>query len=253
MRTYSAGAIVVKRIDLGEKDRILTLYTRERGKVSAVAKGSRRPGSKLSGASEPFTYARFLLDKGRDLDVVSQAEIKESFPTVKSDIKRVAYGVYMLELMQSFVDDADPDQELFDTMLSAMYVMESGADPELVARYFEVHLLDHLGYRPHYECCVRCSGEKFDPQSAFSPTLGGMVCADCGNAPADVVWVSRSVCSYIKALEECEPHKVGLLKFPSGARRDLAKMLKWHITYRLERKLKSTKFIDVVARLGETG
>ena len=253
MRTYSASAIVLKRIDLGEKDRILTLYTRERGKVSAVAKGARRPGSKLSGATEPLTYARYLLDRGRDLDVISQAEIRESFPRAKSEMKSVAYGVYMLELVHSFVDDSDPDQELFDTLLSAMYVLESGADPELVARYFELHLLDHLGYKPHYDCCVRCAGEKFEPQSAFSPALGGMVCGECGTIPADVVWVSRSVASYVKALEECEPHKLGLLKFPSGARKDLAKMLKWHISYRLERRLKSTKFIDAVARLEGAG
>ena len=100
MRTYSANAIVLRRIDLGEKDRILTLYTREHGKLSAVAKGSRRPGSKLAGASEPFTYSKMFLATGKDLDVLTQADIKESFPNVKSDIRSVAYGVYLLELTQ---------------------------------------------------------------------------------------------------------------------------------------------------------
>lgn len=246
MRTYSATAIVLKRIDLGDKDRIITVYAREQGKLSAVAKGARRPGSKLSGTCEPFTYAKMLLSRGRDLDVLSQAEIRESFPDVKRDIKRIAYGIYLLELVNHFVDERQPNPELFDTLLSSMYVLESGADPEITARHFELNVLTLMGYEPHFEACLRCGKPIGREKIAFSPSLGGIVCKSCGGAPEDAIWVPGAVTSYVRALLNTEPQKLKTLDFPLGARRDLARMLKWHIRYRLERDLKSAEFIQAI-------
>ena len=144
MRTYTASGIVLRRIDLGEKDRILTVFTKEHGKLSAVAKGSRRPGSRLSGASEPFTYSKMFLATGRDLDVLSQAEVKESFPNIKAAMASVAYAVYLLELADRFTEERHPNPELFDTLLSAMYVLESGTDPEIGRRLAKATLIGFL-------------------------------------------------------------------------------------------------------------
>lgn len=249
MRTYSASAIVLKRIDLGEKDRILTLFTREHGKLSAVAKGCRRPGSKLGGASEPFTYAKMFLSTGRDLDVLTQSEIKESFPNAKSAMASVAHGIYLLDLVNSFLDQRQPNPDVFDTLLSAMYVLESGTDPEITARYFEIQLLSILGYDPHVDVCLRCGRELGRDKVSFSPALGGIICPECGNAPTDAIRVAGAAASYVNALRRAEPHKLKELKVPKGARRDLAQMLKWHIRYRLEHDLKSVDFVDAIAGL----
>ncbi len=246
MRTYSANVIVLRRIDLGEKDRILTLYTREHGKLSAVAKGSRRPGSKLAGASEPFTYSKMFLATGKDLDVLTQADIKESFPNVKSDIKSVAYGVYLLELTHSFVEERQPNSEFFDTLLSSMFILESGTDPEITARFFELHLLSLLGYEPSFDACLRCGREIGREKVAFSPSLGGIACGECGSAPSDAIEVPGALASYVRVLRRTEPQKLNDLNIPLGARRDLAQVLKWHIRYRLEHELKSTEFIRAI-------
>jgi len=242
---------VLRRIDLGEKDRIITLFSREHGKLSAVAKGARRPGSKLSGACEPFTYSKMLLSSGRDLDVLSQAEIRESFPNVKSDIGAVAHGVYLLELVNSFVDQRQPNQDIFDTLLSAMYVLEGGTDPELAARYFEVQLLTVLGYEPHFEACLRCGRTPQREKVSFSPSMGGIICSNCGNAPSDAIVVPYAISSYVTALRSVEPHRIRELRFPKGARRDLARLLRWHIRYRLEHDLRSTDFIDALVGFGQ--
>ncbi|MCE5314226.1 MAG: DNA repair protein RecO [Armatimonadota bacterium] len=248
MRTYTASAIVLRRIDLGEKDRILTIYAREQGKLSAVAKGARRPGSKLAGASEPFTYSRMFLSTGRDLDLLTQADIKESFPNVKQSMAGIAYAVYMMELTNSFVDERQPNPELFDTLLSAMYVLESGTDPEITARYYEMGLLAVLGYEPHFETCLRCGKKVGRKKVAFSPALGGIVCNECGVPPNDTIWVPGAIVSYLRALKNAEPQNLKDMKFPQGALRDLAAMLRWHIRYRLEHELKSVDFIDAVAQ-----
>ena len=249
MRTYTASGIVLRRIDLGEKDRILTVFTKEHGKLSAVAKGSRRPGSRLSGASEPFTHSRMFLATGRDLDVLSQADVKESFPNVKAAMASVAHAIYLLELVDRFTEERHPNPELFDTLLSAMYVLESGTDPEITARYFELHLLGVLGYEPQFDACLRCARPTARERVAFSPSLGGVVCQECGDAPNDAIWVPGAAASYVKALRQAQPHLLKNLNVPPGARRDLARVLKWHIRYRLERDLKSTEFIQVIEAL----
>lgn len=247
MRSYTASTIVLRRIDLGEKDRIVTVLAREQGKLSAVAKGARRPGSKLAGASEPFTYSKMFLSSGRDLEVLTQAEIKESFPNVRQDITAVAYGLYILDLVNQFTDERQPHPEIFDTLLSVMYVLEGGADPEVAARYFELHLLEMLGYEPQFDACLRCGKSAEQGQIGFSPSHGGLVCDACGTLPSDVMWIPSALASYVNALRKVEPHKIKDLKFPKGARRDLANVLKWHIRYRLEHDLRSTDFIDSIA------
>ena len=248
MRTYAASGIVLRRIDLGEKDRILTVYTRELGKVSCVAKGSRRPGSKLGGASEPFTYSKMFLSRGRDLDILTQADIKESFPNVKADVRTVAYGVYMLELVSHFVDERQPNPDLFDTLLSSMYVLESGTDPEIATRHFELNVVSILGYEPQVDACVRCGKAIGRQKVAFSPSRGGLVCAKCGVAPNDAIWVPGAAASYVRALLRAEPQTLKDMNIPKPARRDLARILKWHIRYRLERELKTTEFLEAVGK-----
>ena len=250
MRTHTINAIVIRRTDLAEKDRILTLFSKESGRISAVAKGARRPGSRLGGASEPFTYSKMLISTGRDLDIIAQAEIIESFPNVKQNIDAVSYGIYMLELIGNFIDSEQANAQLFDNLLSAMYILESGTDPKLTTRYFELNMLDVLGYKPHFDVCLRCAGPIGIEKAVFSPSMGGMICKECGMPPNDAIWVSGAITSYFKALEETQPHKIKDLHFPKGAMQDLEKTLKWHIKYRLERKLKSSDVIDAILQKG---
>jgi len=253
MRTYATKGIVLRRIDLGEKDRILTIYTRKHGKLSAVAKGSRRPGSKLGGASEPFTYSNMLLAVGRELDVLTQAEVKESFPSVRGDIVRIAYGVYTLELVDHFTDTREPNPDLFDTLLSTMYILESGTDPEITGRYFEIQLLTLLGYEPHFDACLRCGRQPNLEHIAFSPSLGGIVCMRCSEPPGDAIIVPGAAASYVLALRRVGPHKLKDMTVPKGARRDLAHMLKQHIRHRLENDLKSTEFLRAISAFESNG
>lgn len=249
MRTYSASCIVLRRIDLGEKDRILTLLTREQGKLSAVAKGARRTGSRFGGASEPLTYCRLMLSTGRDLDIVTQAEIKESFPHVREDIRRIAYGLYMLELVNAFVDTRQPNPDIFDTLLSALYILESGTDAEVTARYFEIRLLSILGYEPHIDACLRCGRKPGLGKIVFSPPMGGFVCNECGETPKGAVEVSGAVASYITALRRAEPPQLQRMCVPNGARRDLSRIMRRHIRYQLESDLKSSEFIDAITAI----
>ncbi|MGQ9455757.1 MAG: DNA repair protein RecO [Armatimonadota bacterium] len=242
MKTYPTYGITIRRVDLGEKDRILTVYTKEYGKLSAVAKGCRRPGSKLAGPSEPLVHSKMLFAKGRDLDILTQAEVRDSFPAIRTNMGTVAHALYLLELVDKFTEEKQPNPELFDLLLSALYVLEAGTNPELATRYFELHLLNILGYEPHFETCLKCGKVPATKRIAFSPSMGGMLCKDCCTVK-DAIWIPPALASYVRVLKNAEPNILVKLDFPFGARCGLARVLGEHIRYRLESSLKSTEFL----------
>ncbi len=243
MKVYVDSGIVIRRIDLGEKDRILTIYTKEYGKLSAVAKGCRRPGSKLAGPSEPFVHSKMMFAAGRDLDILTQADVRESFPNIRRNVTTASYAIYILELVDKFTEERQPNSELFDLLLSGLYMLESETDPELTTRYFELQILKALGYEPHFEACLRCGNLPRSGRIAFSPSLGGIHCCSCSAVPNDAISIPVALVSYARVLKAVEPNRVRDLRFPTGARRDLARVLKWHIRYRLDSDLKSVNFL----------
>src|SRR4030043_59068 len=179
-RVYQTEAIIIKRIKLGEADRILTLYTPELGKLKAVAKGTRRTQSKLGGHVELLTHSRLMLARGRNLDIITQAQTINNFLPIKDDLERISRGLYIAELVDSFTGEHSEDRRLFDLVLEVLQQLSQFNDFELVLRYFELHLLDHLGYRPQLQQCTECNLSLQPEANFFSPSQGGVLCHDCG-------------------------------------------------------------------------
>src|SRR5919202_417621 len=146
VRVYTTEAIVLKRQNLGEADRIVTLYTPDEGKLRAVAKGVRRPASRLAGHLELFSLTLVQLARGRELDVVAQAETRQAFRNVREDLARTSQAYYALELVDRFT----------------------------------LHTLTALGYRPQLTQCVLCRAEIAPGPNCFSQPLGGVACVACG-------------------------------------------------------------------------
>ncbi len=249
-RTYRANAIVLRRINIGETDRIVTLYTREKGKLSAVAKGARKPISRLAGATELFTYGLYFLAVGRDLDIITQAEIKESFPRIRRDLQRIAHATYLTEMVNALVEEREHNYDLFDTLLSAMYLLEGEVDPEIVSRYFELQIMSLMGYRPELYHCLRCDSSPAGPGIIFSPSLGGMVCDECGPAPEDVVYLSGESADAMRFLLSAQPSQLKDLVLPPAVKEELFRAIRWYVRYRIDREIKSSEFIQTLAAIG---
>lgn len=248
-RTYRCQSIVLRRVNVGEADRIITLYTREKGKLAAVAKGARKGLSKLSGATELFTFGKYFLASGRELDILTQAEIKEPFPTIRTDLKRIAYATYFVELINNLIEEREPNYDLFDTLLSALYLLEGGVDPEIVGRYFELQVMSMLGYRPELDRCIRCDAEPITDQVAFSPSLGGRVCPECGPIPEDVIYLSKESADAIRRLLAADARTVRDIQLKDEIKEEVGRAMRWHVRYRLDRELKSAEFIHSLSAL----
>ena len=147
-RTYQTEAIVIKQSKLGESDKILTIYTLEFGKLKAVAKGACRPKSKLGGNVEPLTFSLMYLARGRNLDIVTQSQIINGFPGLKNDLWRMACGLYILELIDSFTLENSKNRLLFDFLVGILDQLSKPDNNEIILRYFELQLFHYLGYRP---------------------------------------------------------------------------------------------------------
>src|SRR4030042_1714757 len=147
----------IKRIKLGEADRILTLYTPELGKLKAVAKGTRRTQSKLGGHVELLTHSRLMLARGRNLDIITQAQTINNFLAIKDDLELISRGLYIAELVDSFTGEHIEDRRLFDLVLESLQQLSQFNDYEPILRYFELHLLDHLRYRPQLQQRTECT------------------------------------------------------------------------------------------------
>ena len=171
MPLYKTVALVLRRIPLGEKDKILTLFSRDLGKLRAVAKGARKPTSKLSGASEPLLLLRASLAEGSSLDVLSEAEVREAFPKLKSDYGRFLRATYACELLEKVMEERDPHPESFDLLLSTLYILQHAVQPDTALHAYELQLLAQIGYEPQLSTCIRCDNP-FDthyPPVGFSP------------------------------------------------------------------------------------
>ncbi len=245
MPAYKADAIVLHRTQLGETDKILTLFTRDLGKLNAVAKGARRPTSKLSGATELFMYLRLLLGTGKNLDIVSQCEILESFSALRNDLSPLVRATYLCELTDRLIEEREPNPEVFDLLLSALYLLQRAREnPDVIVHAFEMRLLAERGYAPALDHCVKCGQAPEARRLGFSPSLGGVLCSADRFATQDAIAIAPATLALLKRLGEAAPEELLATTPDPRAAREVAQCLRWYVRYRSERDLKSAEFLD---------
>ena len=150
-RNYQTEAIVIKKTKLGEADSILTLYTPHLGKIQGFAKSLRKPKSKLAGHLELLTHSQVSLARGRNLDTITGSQTINSFLPLKSDLWLTSCALYVTELVNQFTADHLENFSLFQLTLETLDQLCQADNKELVLRYFELHLLDRVGYRPQLQ------------------------------------------------------------------------------------------------------
>lgn len=262
MPVYKAEGIVLRQQAMGEADRVVTVLTLEHGKLRAAARGIRKTTSRLGGRVEPFTHARFLLARGKTLDVIAQVEVLEAFPGLRADLLRSAYAAYVAELVDRFLPERDRHESVFTLVRNALAALEGAGeeDAEVQALWFALHLAADLGYRPETEACVECgralpgnraeraAGGRPAEAWAFSPALGGALCPACAARDEDAVRTLPGVLAMCAYLLRLPPGRSSRLRIPPGERRELARLVQVHLEYRLEAKLRAPL---VIGRLRE--
>lgn len=244
-RVFQTEAIVLKRIKLGEADKILTLYSPTVGKFRAVAKGVRRPKSRLGGHVELLTRGRLQIAHGQNLDIVTQAQTVESYLDLRDHLEATGLGMYLAELVDRFTEERLPNAPLYVLLGEALRRLAQPGDHELVVRYFELHLLDYLGYRPRLRRCAQCQATLQPVPNGFRPAAGGSVCADC-RQPGDRV-LSLTTLKILRALQGEGWDLVERLRLTGEHHADLRHLLRSYLVYLLEREPKSLQLLGRIS------
>jgi len=184
-RDYQVEGLVVRHADTGEKDRIVTLFTRDEGKLVFVARGARRPGSSLGPCVQMLTHGRFQCVRRRSLHLITQAAVVDSFNKMKGDLWGMACGLYLAELVDAATVEGAPNRNLYNLTVEALELIDRGGGNEVLLRFFELRLLEHVGFCPSLRRCVGCGVELRPVENSLSATLGGVLCPDCARTSPD--------------------------------------------------------------------
>ena len=247
-RVYRTEAIVLRRSDFGEADRLLTAFTPDRGKLRLIAKGARKPTSRKSGHVELFSHSLFLVAVGRELDIITQAETLEPYLPLREDLLRTTYAYYVAELADAFMAERDESRPLFDLLKDAFGWLCTADDLPLVARYYELHLLGLAGYQPQLFVCGGCK-KRLEPEINYlSAADGSVFCHQCGYGRLGTVELSVNALKVLRFLQTRKWETCRLLRISPATHAEVERTMNHYITYHLERKLKSVDFIHRLQR-----
>jgi DNA repair protein RecO (recombination protein O) len=244
-RLYRTEAIILRRSDFGEADRLLTIITPRYGKLRVVAKGARKTTSRRAGHVELFNRAELQLAKGRNLDIVTDAQIVDAYKRLHEELPRLSYTYYVAELLDKLTGDAEENPPLYALFVQTLAALDTTEAPDLVARYFELHLLALLGYRPNLFSCASCQTPLTEAADRWSPTNGGMLCPSCAAREPQAMPISLPAFKALRFLQR-EPltATAQLLRLSEPLRNEAERVLRATLRPILERDLKSVAFLD---------
>jgi DNA repair protein RecO (recombination protein O) len=243
-RSFRAEAVVLRHADWGEADRILTLYTREQGKIRAIAKGARKMRSRKAGHLEPFTHITVQLARARDLAIVTQVETLDAYLPLREELMLMGYASYAMELLDRFTYDEEGGNSIIFRLLTETLARLAGQiEPWLVLRYYEMRLLDSLGFRPQLFTCSHCQREIMPEDQYFSASAGGVICPRCGNGLPGLWPVSMGALKYLRHFQRSNFNDAARAQPTLAEQREIETLMQANLTYLLERGLNTPGFL----------
>ena len=239
---YVTEAIVLSVRDMGEADRLAIVFSREHGKLSAAAYGARRPRSRLAGAVQSFSLVDIALMPGRNLETIGQCEVKRSFRELREDITLMTYAAFLAELVTELWPDRSPEPSAYDVLLGSFSLLLE-RNPRLVSLSGAWQLLALAGFHPEYERCVDC-GQVLALPAFFDACAGGGVCPLCEHAGMQPL--DDAVCGFVDKLLNVNWKQPPQFKVTGATLLQAEKMLIEFIAHRIERPLKSVRFIQMM-------
>ena len=239
--TYKTKGIIIKRTNLGEADRILTIFTDKFGKIKAVAKGVRKPLSKLAGNLELFCLGHFLLAEGRSLDIVAGAEVEKCYFNLRNSLKATQTAFYLAEIIDKMTEEKEPHPEIFDLLDNSLENLGKDQNKLLVS-YFEINFLSESGFNPELYKCLSCGKKTISENNYFSFSSGGLLCDKCRSV--DGLKISDES---IKILRLFLKHRISVidkLKTEIKLSKEIGQITRGYLKYTIDKELKSERFLQ---------
>lgn len=252
MEPLKLTAVVLRAVDYGESDRVVTLLSRERGKVSAFARGARASRRRFGGALEPFTLlaAEARTRAGSDLLTLESVAVGRGFGGIRGDLARIACAGYAAELARELVREHQPHEDLFDLLVAYLAALDAAPAIPAALRAFELGSLRIAGVMPRLDGCARC-GDPLDGVGPirFDPAHGGALCRRCtASASPGAPALSLDTVRLLLRLQEGGLDAAAEPVAPAAGREARA-ALSAFVEHHLGRRLAARRFLDEVGPL----
>lgn len=251
-QNIAVTGMVLNVMPIGDYDKRITLLTRERGKITAFARGARRANSQLLAAANPFSFGEFELFEGRSSYTVVKASIQNYFRELTADFTVTYYGFYFLEFADYYCQENNDEKEMLKLLYQSLRALESPAyDNRLVRIIFELKAMAVNGVAPNVFSCLRCG--KKEKLCWFSVKKGGILCEECRQEAADVIRISESALYAMQYVISSTIKKLYTFRLSEDVLLELQKIMKTYLERYAAHPFKSLKILDEAEKLSHTG
>lgn len=241
--------IVIKSRSYGESNKIVTLMTREAGKVAVMARGAKKPTSRLAGITQTFMHGMFVVQRTSGMGTLQQGEHISSMRNIQTEITATAYASYIVELIDRLVDEGSPQPFAFEVLQQALHAIEEGYDPEAIALFVDWKLLPYTGVQPVLHACASCG--QVEGEFAFSFSQGGFLCHRCFHLDQYIIRLTPTQLKLIRMFYTVPIEQVGKLDLKKGTKHFIKKIVTTIYEEQTGIRLKSRSFIEQLERTPE--
>jgi DNA repair protein RecO (recombination protein O) len=239
MSSIKTSAIVLKSINWRDSSKIVTLFTREEGKISVIAKGARQLKSRYQGVLESVNLLEVLvyMSSTRKLQILGQATLEDSFKYIRGDFEKTGYAFALLELTDLFFKEGSVDTIFFDFLKTLFSEIEKVSNPIVVFWYFLLKLSSYLGFRPVFDQCAACNRSVSSEESVFSIREGTIICNTCGSSPESSWALSAIARKSLSDLQKLNHKRLSSVSIGTDEKFNYTEFLLTYLRFHSEEKL----------------
>ncbi len=253
MQFFSTDAILLKKTAYGSSDLIITFMTRERGKISAVAKGGQKSVKRFSGVLDLFTMSEIILRYGKGkLPYLEEASLAHAFSSIRLDILKTAFASYWGELILKWLEEKKKQPEIYNLLWRALDILDKNKlEPEPANILFQIKLIRLSGFSPNLNFCALCKTKTFAKDKiAFDLKKGGLICQKCLSGTANIEWLSKGTIKELLWLDKTDMNCGCRILFSSGSLKEAGKFTEAFVQYHIKDNIKSLGFIKKIKKRG---
>ncbi|GAE24714.1 DNA recombination and repair protein RecO [Halalkalibacter wakoensis JCM 9140] len=241
--------IVIRTTDYGESNKIVTLFTRELGKVGVMARGAKKPKNRLAAASQLFIYGTFVFQQSKGLGTLNQADIMDSFREVRGDLFRASYATYIVELTDKLTEERNRNPYHFELLHQTIHYLNEGIDPDVLLRIYEMKMLAVAGIKPELDQCVSC--QSTEVPAKFSIRHAGFLCKRCASKDERAFILSDHSARLLRLFFYIDLHRLGQISLKKETKDELKQIISAYYEEYSGVMLKSKRFLEQMERMGD--
>lgn len=234
---YRTRAVILKSKDYRDADKLITVFSEKEGKFRAIARGVKKPRSSMRASLQPFCHSHLYLNRGRELDLITQTRLLEFYGNIREDLTGTLQVVYLLELLDKALADRVPMMHLYRDVLDILEALEQMGYNPLFIRYAELSVLTNSGYKPVMNQCVHCHNTD-NLAGVFDLPAGGVVCRDCQRQTGSGFALSKEALAILRTLMNSPLQALPRIKARPASLEQLEIFLEKYLEYHLENKFK---------------